>query len=78
MDLKTIRNRLAKLDTACLCDCGVKLRIMDPGIRPITRGVKMIGKAHTVQCKADFLTVIKAIHDAQEGEVIVSTEKGKK
>jgi len=78
MDLKTIRNRLAKLDTACLCDCGVKLRIMDPGIRPITRGVKMIGKAHTVQCKADFLTVIKAIHDAQEGEVIVIDGEGEK
>lgn len=78
MDLKTIRDRLAKLDTACLCDCGKKLRIMDPEIRPITRGVKMIGRAHTVHCKADFLSVIKALHDAQEGEVIVIDGEGEK
>jgi regulator of RNase E activity RraA len=78
MDIQTIRDRLAKLDTACLCDCGKKLRIMDPEIRPITRGVKMIGVAHTVQCKADFLTVIKALHDAKEGEVIVIDGEGDK
>jgi regulator of RNase E activity RraA len=51
---------------------------MDPEIRPITRGVKMIGVAHTVQCKADFLTVIKALHDAKEGEVIVIDGEGDK
>jgi regulator of RNase E activity RraA len=78
MDIQNIRDRLAKLDTACLCDCGKKLRIMDPEIRPITRGVKMIGIAHTVQCKADFLTVIKALHDAKEGEVIVIDGEGDK
>jgi regulator of RNase E activity RraA len=78
MDIQTIRDRLAKLDTACLCDCGKKLRIMDPEIRPITRGVKMIGIAHTVHCKADFLTVIKALHDAKEGEVIVIDGEGDK
>ncbi len=78
MDIQNIRDRLEKLDTACLCDCGKKLRIMDPEIRPITRGVKMIGIAHTVQCKADFLTVIKALHDAKEGEVIVIDGEGEK
>jgi 4-hydroxy-4-methyl-2-oxoglutarate aldolase len=78
MDIQTIRDRLAKLDTACLCDCGKKLRIMDPEIRPITRGVKMIGIAHTVHCKEDFLTVIKALHDAKEGEVIVIDGEGDK
>ena len=78
MDFKEIRERLAKLDTACLCDCGKKLRVMDPEIRPIIQGVKMIGKAHTVHCKADFLTVLKALHDAQEGEVIVIDGEGEK
>jgi len=78
MDFKEIKERLAKLDTACLCDCGKKLRIMDPEIRPIIQGVKMIGKAHTVHCKADFLTVLKALHDAQEGEVIVIDGEGEK
>jgi len=78
MDFENIKERLTRLDTACLCDCGKKLRIMDPEIRPITRGVKMIGMAHTVHCKADFLTVIKALHDAKEGEVIVIDGEGEK
>ncbi len=78
MDFKEIRERLSKLDTACLCDCGKKLRVMDPEIRPIIPGLKMIGKAHTVHCKADFLTVLKALHDAQEDEVIVIDGEGEK
>ncbi len=78
MDFKEIRERLSKLDTACLCDCGKKLRVMDPEIHPIIPGLKMIGKAHTVHCKADFLTVLKALHDAQEDEVIVIDGEGEK
>ncbi|NQT80944.1 MAG: RraA family protein [Candidatus Aminicenantes bacterium] len=78
MDFNTLKERLLKLDTACLCDAGKKLRIMDPEIQPINPGVKMIGIARTVQCKADFLTVLKALHDAKEEEVLVIDAEGDK
>ena len=67
--------RLRLLDTACVCDAEkglqVGLRVMDPGIRPIRSGLKLVGTAHTVCCHEDFLTVIQALHDAKPGEVIV-------
>lgn len=78
MDFNTLKERLLKLDTACLCDAGKKLRIMDPEIQPINPGVKMAGIARTVQCKADFLTVLKALHDAKEEEVLVIDAEGDK
>lgn len=68
------------LDTACVCDADkglqVKLRVLDSGIRPLQTGLKLVGRAHTVTCRDDFLTVIKALRDAQPGEVIVIDSQG--
>jgi 4-hydroxy-4-methyl-2-oxoglutarate aldolase len=70
-----ITSRLRNLDTACVCDAnkglGLELRVMDPGMRPIRTGLRLVGRAHTVRCHNDFLTVIKALHDATRGDVIV-------
>jgi 4-hydroxy-4-methyl-2-oxoglutarate aldolase len=67
--------KLRKLDTACLCDAekalSLGLRVMSSDLRPIRDGLKLVGLAHTVRCHDDFLTVIKALRDAQAGEVIV-------
>jgi len=67
--------KLRKLDTACLCDAdkalSLGLRVMSSDLRPIRHGLKLVGRAHTVRCHEDFLTVIKALRDAQAGEVIV-------
>ncbi len=74
MDFAQIKRRLSTLDTACICDADKDLqylRVVDPAIRPIRCGLKLVGRAHTVTCREDFLTVIKALRDAQEGEVIV-------
>jgi len=78
MDFKKLKKRLAKLDTACLCDVNKNLRIMEPGIRPISQDIKMVGIARTVYCKGDFLTVIKALHDAKDDEVLVIDAEGDK
>lgn len=71
MDFQRWKVRLELLDTACLCDVKKDLRVMDPGIRPLNPGKKLIGKAHTVRCHGDFLTVIKALNEARDDEVLV-------
>jgi len=76
MDFKKLKERLANLDTACIYDVNEKLRVMDPEIRPVNQGLKMIGIARTVHCKRDFLSVLKALHDASEDEVLVIDAEG--
>ena len=71
MEIVEIRNRLATLGTANLADTNKQLRVMDSEIRPVRSGLRMIGYAHTVKCKDDFLTVLKALHDSVSGEVLV-------
>lgn len=75
MQSDEILRRLRALDTACLCDAEkaapIGLRVMSPELRPIRTGLKLAGRAHTVTCRDDFLTVIKALRDSQPGEVIV-------
>ncbi len=71
MDFTTLKRELSRLDAASILDANKRLRVMDPEIRPICQGLKMIGIARTVHCESDFLTVIKALHDAQENEALV-------
>jgi regulator of RNase E activity RraA len=78
MDFKKIKERLTNLDTACIYDVNKKLRVMDPEIRPINQGIKMIGIARTVHCKRDFLSVLKALHDSGEDEVLIIDAEGDK
>ncbi len=76
MDFKILKERFNRLDTACMCDVNKKLRVIDPGIRPINQGLKMIGIARTVHCQGDFLTVIKALSEGREDEVLVIDAEG--
>ena len=63
MKIDNIRERLTRLETSCLCDAKKTLRCLDPAIRPLSLGVKLVGRAFTVACCNDFLTVIKALYD---------------
>jgi RraA family protein len=76
MHFDVICERLRRLDTACLCDANKALRVMDPAIRPVRLGVKLVGRVHTVACEEDFLTVIKGLQDAGPGEVLVVDTRG--
>ncbi len=76
MELNEIRTRLSELNTAHLADADKRLRVISPAIRPLQTGLKLVGLAYTVNCHNDFLTVIKSIQDAQEGDVIVIETQG--
>jgi RraA family protein len=76
MDLAEIRTFLTSLDTACFCDADKDIRVLDPAIRPIRDDLKLVGRAHTVRCRDDFLTVIQALKEAEPGEVLVVDGQG--
>ncbi len=78
MEFSALKKRLKRLDTACICDASKTFRIMDPGIRPVFQGIKMIGTARTVHCRGDFLSVINALEEAKENEILVIDAEGDK
>ena len=78
MDFKNIKAKLQMLDTACVCDADKNLRVLDPEIRPLLPNLQMIGMASTVRCRGDFLSVIKALDEARENEVLIIDGGGEK
>jgi regulator of RNase E activity RraA len=63
--------RVAALDAAALRDANRDIRVMDVGLRPVTAFRQMVGRARTVRCRDDFLTVIQALSDSGPGDVLV-------
>lgn len=76
MEFEEIKARLSKLDTASLADANKGLRVFDPAIRPVRTGLRLVGRARTVRCEGDFLTVIKALYDSVSGDVLVIDTQG--
>jgi RraA family protein len=75
-DSEMLRRVLDGIDTTSLCDIKKDLRVMSTDIRPVKRGSRLLGRARTVRCHNDFLTVIKALHEAKKGEVLVIDGSG--
>lgn len=65
-------HRIARIPTAILSDALGRLGTMVSAIRPVTPLVRLIGIARTVRCfPGDYLTLLRALAEAREGEVLV-------
>ena len=64
--------RLAAFSTATISDAQGSFGIMRPTIQGLTRGLRVVGPAHTVKCyPGSIITVHKALLEARPGEVLV-------
>jgi 4-hydroxy-4-methyl-2-oxoglutarate aldolase len=64
--------RIARIPTAILSDAMARLGTMSAAIKPVIPRMEMTGIAHTVRCfPGDYLTLLKALAEAREGEVLV-------
>ena len=63
--------RLRLIDTATLSDANRALRVLPPTIRPLTTGLKMVGRAVTANVVDDLMSVIGALDVAGPGDVLV-------
>jgi 4-hydroxy-4-methyl-2-oxoglutarate aldolase len=64
--------RIARMPTAILSDALGRLGTMASAIKPMTSTARLIGIARTVRCfPGDFLTLLTALAEARDGEVLV-------
>lgn len=86
MEFPEIKQKLSQLDVASLCDAAKQrnltensFQVLDAGLRPVQTGLKLIGRAFTVRCYEDFLTVLHALAEAQPDDVLViDTQKSRR
>lgn len=75
-DFQKSKLRFLQLNTPHFCDGAPKLiHLLDPRIRPLLAGT-MVGIAHTIESQGNILPVLKALHEAKKGEILVISSGG--
>lgn len=69
--ISNIRQKFSKLDCASLCDSSPLVLAISPGLIALHPTIPLVGRAFPVMCSNDYLTVIKALSEAKEGDVLV-------
>ena len=69
---RATERRIARVPTAILSDALGRLGTMSSAIKAVVSPIRLIGAAHTVRCfPGDYLTLLKALAEARDGEVLV-------
>jgi 4-hydroxy-4-methyl-2-oxoglutarate aldolase len=64
--------RLARIDTTSLVDAaGGGLRVLPATLRPVRRGLRLVGRALTVDAREDLLSVVEGLRLSRPGDVLV-------
>ena len=66
-----LAERLARVDTTSLVDAGRDLRVLPAQIRPIRPGMRMVGRALTVDARGDLMSVLEGLRQSGPGAVLV-------
>ena len=69
--LAGVLERLTQVDTTSLVDAGRNLRVLPAAIRPVRRGLRLIGRALTVDARGDLMSVIAALQHSGPSDVLV-------
>lgn len=67
----TVLERLARVDTTSLVDAGRGLRVLPRAIRPVRSGLRLVGRALTVDAQGDLMSVIEGLRQSGPGDVLV-------
>jgi regulator of RNase E activity RraA len=70
-DSADLLQRLAAIDTTSLKDAGPALRVLPAALRPIRAGVRLLGRAVTVDAREDLMPVLAGLAQAGPGDVLV-------
>ena len=76
MNIAQLKDRFTNLDPAAFCDADKSIRVLSAKISRVNPGPQMLGRARTVRCFDDFLTVIEALANAEPGDVLVIDTQG--
>jgi len=63
--------RLAAIDTTSLKDAGPELRVLPAALRPVRPGVRLLGRALTVDAREDLMPVLAGLAQSGPGDVLV-------
>jgi 4-hydroxy-4-methyl-2-oxoglutarate aldolase len=66
-----VLQRLARVDTTSLVDAGRGLRVLPAALRPVRRGLRLVGRALTVDAGDDLMSVLAGLHQSGPGDVLV-------
>jgi 4-hydroxy-4-methyl-2-oxoglutarate aldolase len=66
-----VLDRLTRIDTTSLVDAGRGLRVLPAELRPIRLGLRLLGRALTVDAHDDLMSMLEALRLSGPGDVLV-------
>jgi regulator of RNase E activity RraA len=66
-----VLDRLARVSTTSLVDAGGELRVLPRALRPVRAGLRLAGRALTVDAREDLMSMFAGLQAARPGDVLV-------